>query len=497
MAIEEAIGEEEGEECEETNEPEMKSCCQKDSLYPAMTLGRRRCRRGHSIRRTGKTRPTYCTHVSDSAVVIVSKGVKDLLTPCAAHTKDQSEVVLQQSAEAEEQRHSYGSDDSDDFDKLLKLNNYDSTSSLANELLPYFDMQLHKKNSCSLGSLTDLKNEDEEPLSLTPTINCDPSADPEADFHLNVSGQDEDSSETTVLMGLSRRDGICSDGEEIDYLEEEDDMYFRQASILNMLHRNSMRKMANLSMSSGDESSSIETNASLSMEYKHQIQSSISSNASSTGTCASSGTEVMPPDSTGSVNTQRKDTHAHAVDSDEGSMSSGCETASTVTANQDDISLRYTRQGKQLLFKHSIETSELMLEQTVLPEEDHPITVEEIYQRLESRLHGRHNSDATTFSSSSSITLKLSSSPTSSLKGGIDGTGTLSNRTRKTRRQTQYEQREKEDSDSECSDESGYVEFQERDSLTKSNTNQAAIKPTPPPKPISRRLIGVGTSTAV
>ncbi|XP_033245741.1 uncharacterized protein LOC117187357 [Drosophila miranda] len=51
MAIEEAIGEEEGDEIEDTNEPEMRACCQRDSLYPAMTLGRRRCRHGHSMRK--------------------------------------------------------------------------------------------------------------------------------------------------------------------------------------------------------------------------------------------------------------------------------------------------------------------------------------------------------------------------------------------------------------------------------------------------------------
>ncbi|XP_037946680.1 uncharacterized protein LOC119678740 [Teleopsis dalmanni] len=468
MAIEEAIGEEDGDEIEETNEPEMKSCCQKDSLYPAMTLGRRRCRRGHSIRRTGKVRSTYNDLVEHEHGSGCCKNTKEINT--STITNANANATSTTSTTVNEQRHSYGSDESDEFDKLLKYNNYDSNASLTNELLPYFDMQLHKNTSASLGSLTELRDET-EPLSLLPTINSDPSADPEGDFNPNDNSNDLVEPE---ILGI-RRNGVCSDGEE-DYLDA-DDMYFRQASILNMLHRNSMRKMTNLSMSSDE--SSIETNASAPLQYHHQMQSSISSNASSITTNAST------TDST----TQQKPFNP---DSDEGSISSGCETASIATANQDDISLQYQQQYKQLISQHSapaaLQYVEQLQENSVLHEE--PITVEEIYQRLESRLKGRNNSDATTFSSSSSITLKLGNSPTASMNGLDNLNGGL-NRTRRIRRQQKPQN--DNDSDSECSDESGYVEFQEKEKAIKRAIGAAngngQTKPQPPPKPMPRRLL--------
>ncbi|XP_065355276.1 uncharacterized protein LOC135949607 [Calliphora vicina] len=477
MAIEEAIGEE-GEEVEETNEPEMKPCCQKDSLYPAMTLGRRRCRRGHSIRRTGKLRPVSCGS-SDS--------------PCCGKLQQQQSLIetkdLKEPEKAKKQGDTnYGSDDSDDFEKILKHNDYDTNASLTNELLPYFERQLNKNISNSCGSLSDLKDEEsgvheEEPLSLLPCINNDPNADPLNDFNPNhlIENPEEDPEQMVTL----RRAGVSSDGED-DFLgEEEDDMYFRQAAILTMLHRHSMRKMANLSLSSDEGSSSLETNSSGVMEhrYKHQLQSSISSEASSAS----------------STPQHAANKRISADSADEGSISSGCETASTVTNNQDDLSLKY----RQTLQQYHNEAEHDLEQPSSL---DSPsLTTDEIFERLQNR----NNSDAaTTFSSSSSITLKMSSSPTNSLSGlnlpedspklsPSNSTISINNsqRPRRSRRQRDV----KLDSDSECSDESGYVEYQEREKCTNNKLEQPKpqlpTKPQIPPKPMPRRFINIHNNT--
>ncbi|XP_014098772.2 uncharacterized protein [Bactrocera oleae] len=541
MAIEEAIGEEEGEDAEDTNEPEMKPCCQKDSLYPAMTLGRRRCRRGHSIRRTGKARPLCSVSFGETQKLkhILSGDMK--VGTCCHDKKITKECASQQNTTApttgltEEQRNSYGSDDSDDFEKLLKYNDYDANTSLATELLPYFDMQLHKNTSNSLIDLCALKD-DEEPLSLLPTINSDPMAHPEGDLLPRdcaqcVNGELEEEEEEETHVGL-RRNGVCSDGEE-DYLDA-DDMYFRQATILNILHRNSMRKMAQISLSS-DEGSSLETNASVPLQYRHQPQSSISSNASSNATTSSSLQEGHNGSSTGKRHS--------GADSDEGSISSGCETASTVTANQDDLSLQY-RHDKQLLQLQQQQQAALLDSDDAhffnMPNENESlITADEIYQRLEARLQRRQNSDATTFSSSSTITLKMStgsdgSSPHSPNESITQQSTSeqqaiaLTNSTTRVRRQRQRQlvattppppDFHADDTDSECSDESGYVEYQEREKTVREKigdverrqlqqqqlqeqqhqqpiAQKRQFKPQLPPKPLPRRTLS-GASAAM
>ena len=495
MAIEEAIGEE-GEEVEETNEPEMKSCCQKDSLYPAMTLGRRRCRRGHSIRRTGKLRPVSCV-ASDSG----SGSHCCNKSYAATETKEnkfKANEQLQKQNDDENRMH-YGSDDSDDFEKILKHNDYDTNASLTNELLPYFERQLNKNISNSCGSLSDLKDAEEEqhetdePLSLMVCINNDPNAHPLNDFNPDHDGNVRSKAEVEEPVVTMRRAGVCSDGED-DFLgEEEDDMYFRQAAIINMLHRHSMRKMANLSLSSDEGSSSLE----MERRYKHQHQTSISSETSSaSSTPQQSANKRISNDS-----------------ADEGSISSGCETASTVTNNQDDLSLKYRSALKQ--YHHSggdggghdqdEQLSSLESSSAAI------ITNEEIFERL----HKRQNSDAaTTFSSSSSITLKMGSSPSNSISGlnngdeecnslspsnSIQSTVSCNQRPRRMRRQRDL----KADSDSECSDESGYVEYQERDSKMCSKSNkleqpkpQLPAKPQIPPKPMPRRFINIHNSNS-
>jgi len=323
--------------------------------------------------------------------------------------------------------------DSDDFEKLLK---FDTT--LSNELLPYFDMQLHKNSSQSMVSLSDLKEEEGEPLSLLPTINSDPSADPEADYN----AEDHE-------VSAPRRSGVCSDGEE-DFLDDADDHYFRHAAMLTMLHRSSMRKMR-----AGDQGS---------LKYRHQAQSSISSNASSSTTASTSAAAGGGSNQQGLA----------SPDSDEGSISSGCETASTVTnANHEEFNGKRDSDPGQLEQSPDLELQqEQVLEQMM------------IYQRLEQQL--RNNSgDATNYSSSSSITLKRSNSGSDELE--LD--------------KQERSDHPAEDSDS---DESGYVEFQEKErpgqqpliseaSVTLAKI--ATVKPQIPPKPAPRRSLSLNVAT--
>lgn len=384
MAIEEAIGEEEGEEAEETNEPEMRACCQKDSLYPAMTLGRRRCRRGHSIRRTGKARPTFCETFNTSG------------SGCC-NTKDSSnEEKKTQPEKARCKDAGEGGSDEDDFDKLLMFNNYDTDSPLAGELLPYFDLQMHKKaNSSSLNDLTahcDHEADDEDVIEEHP--NFEPSA-----------GHTETQKPCEISIG-----DLCSDDDE-ELLDDE--IFFRQASILNMLHRNSMRKMTSLSMSSGE--SSLE-------------------NQGSTG----AGNQVI---------SNRKQL---SMDSDEGSISSGCETASTVTANVDDMSLKY-RHIQQQVTQTSFSTQS--------PGESHEAhaAAEEMSSSVHEENCQRNEPEATDtlYSSRTTISLKIPSPGTQFKRNHC----------------CKQSHVDHDGSDSECSDESGYVEYQDTKA---SNSTQRA-----------------------
>lgn len=383
MAIEEAIGEEDGDEVEDTNEPEMKACCQKDSLYPAMTLGRRRCRRGHSIRRTGKTRPNFC-ETFDNGTLTKNNG--------CCNTKDNNkDLTLTEQAEEpsdDECKKSVdlGSDE-DDYDKLLIFNNYNSDSPLAGELLPYFDLQMIKNTNCT--SLTDLS---------TNMINeHDQTGDTVVEEHPNYIPSAEEAEAETETENeeccQNTLEGLCTDDEDEEELST-DELFFRQTSLLNMLHRNSMRKIQHLSMSS--EESSLENQ----------------------------GSSGIGP----SITVNRKQL---SMDSDEGSISSGCETASTVTANADDLSLKFRHLQQQRIQTLGYSTN------------DGPSNVE-------AEEHCQRNSNDELFCSKVSLKLQQPRSP-------FRENNRLKPKT------------EHDGSDSECSDESGYVEYQD---VQKTNVSQ-------------------------
>lgn len=267
MAIEEAIGEEDDEDAEETNEPEMPACCQKDSLYPAMTLGRRRCRRGHSIRRTGKCfLKSHSTNSESLQTITKESSLTSSTVPQNLQSSTENEGTTKALTGCHKSKsNSSLASEEDELDKLLSRHDYDINSPLSNELLSYFDMKLKPKTS-SLTNLQDLN------IVFEATPTTDPKSRPRPALSLDN------------LDSLSDEGEHCADDEEDD---ESDDMFYRQSAILNLLQRESIIK---------GESSNI-------------------------------GRAVL--------------TQQQLFDSDEGSISSGCETASTVTANMDDSSLKF------------------------------------------------------------------------------------------------------------------------------------------------------------
>lgn len=310
MAIEEAIGEEDEDDDEEkcsNRTKESRSCCTVDPLYPAMTLGRRRCKRGHSIRRTG---------------------TRNRRLPSEVHFKSRTDVIQNvidrsKSEENDGQRlksaSSIGSDD--DLDKLLLCNNYDSESPLAGELMSYFDMKFNTKTA----SLVDLQESQ----------------------HFNLL-----SNSSRNTLSLDDLDNY-SDG-------EEEEVFYNQQHILDLLVQQSSLGTDN------DNSLSSHTH-----ENEHTEASGLLSMSNS-----------LPI----------------VLDSDEGSISSGCETASTVTTNLEETS------------KTALDVEQNSLES---------------------------NSAASDISVETTITRVMRNKISSS-------------------------RNDKDDSDSEYSDESGYVEYQEK-----------------------------------
>lgn len=237
--------------------PPRRNCCTMDPLYPAMTLGRRRCKRGHSIRRTGQrhVRKVAERVKFDEAIVTIPDQV-DVVQP------DESAAVS---------RLRIGSDSGDDLDKLLLRKDYDSASPLADELMSYFDMKFNTKITVSM---EDLQLEDDQP--------CYPAV--------------------RTSLSLDNLDNYSDEGEDDD---PADDLFFSQDHILNTLIRNSKLKSSiTLQVNNGDENETDDGEPQPARHISNEIKSQ---------------------------------TNMMGSDSDEGSISSGFDTASTVTTNLDII----------------------------------------------------------------------------------------------------------------------------------------------------------------
>lgn len=286
MAIEEMVGEEDEDDEEDTVKvvDNRRSCCKQDILYPAMTLGRRRCRRGHSIRRSGRRRVGFK----------VPEEVKEIKIVEEERTIENEEIVeLRQKIVS-----SISTESEEDFDNLLLENCYDTNEPLSGELMSYFDMKM-KPNT---GSLTNIHKPNI--LECSTTIRNSQSLD-DLDNYSDIESEHENS------------------------------VFFNQKDILEILrkssnqqHRNSNEMIKN-DLILNSESFCSQTNSKLTpiAASEHDID------------CGAYGfkNEIL-------LNISKKLPSMllmqnSVLDSDEGSISSGCETSSNVTLTTDDLLL--------------------------------------------------------------------------------------------------------------------------------------------------------------
>jgi Phosphotyrosine interaction domain (PTB/PID) len=322
FSIEEIVDEEDDEELSEEmkririderkKRDEAKACCKDDYLYPSVTLGRRRCRRGHSIRKSRLLRGTILTTKNSS--------FSSNKTEFPISTSDKFEVIKEPILSHEIETNinvpetiqntplkGLGSDE--DFESFLLCNNYDSKDLLASDLLSYFDMKLQKPcptllATTATASLSDLLDDD---ISLQSQRTC---------------------------MSMSDLINYQSDNELED---NQGDIYFNQDSLLDTLRRQSkITEITNDENQSIDHESKKPTN-----EFKI-LANSRDFTMKPTHLYKRTPLEFedeLTSDTPSSMCMSEK-TICVNLDSDEGSsISSGCETSSTVTTNAEENQL--------------------------------------------------------------------------------------------------------------------------------------------------------------
>lgn len=291
MAIEEAIAEEEEDETEEDavkrhELEQMKTCCKEDSLFPITTLGRRRCRRGHSIRRSRLRNSMNRRHKSHDTLETSHKNTKTIVEETTENlNSDMSKSLETQINQLEESRSS-----DEDFDKFLAKQNYESSEILSGQFLAYLN---HKLNQ-STNSLHNLGESESNASTLKNTLSLD-NLD---DYHHHE----------------------CEEEHEDDDSGLPHNKYFDQSDILDMLSKNMYHDQSNNSYPS-----------SVYDDFNHhdEVGQQLSSLLLNTHINEDSS---EPP----SIVCLAKNICAANLDSDEGSISSGCETSSTMTTATND-----------------------------------------------------------------------------------------------------------------------------------------------------------------
>ncbi|XP_050068548.1 uncharacterized protein LOC126556986 [Anopheles maculipalpis] len=345
MAIEEMIGEED----EEENGPQegegarvskagssssstaLEACCREDALFPSTTLGRRRCRRGHSIRRS-RLRNSFkspkdvearvplknenIVHISpmnksvDSILDTISQedGEEDEDDLERENGEPQSETGLEQSDTmsssklGKASKLSHNSDSSeDDFEAFLAHYNYNSSEPLSTELISYFDMKLNPATVCSMHDLS--QHHGSLPVMLEDTQRLALSLDDLDHYSLPVVVGESDAPEVRTRELKEPQEDL-----------ERDEVFFNQDEVLEMLR------------------TAAESAASASVSHRRLSDDRLRHS----GCLHNAEDDTAPPSLlcvTSKLQAAGGPTHP---DSDEGSISSGCETSSTVTTNTDD-----------------------------------------------------------------------------------------------------------------------------------------------------------------
>lgn len=371
---------------EKRHRDEMKSCCKDDHLYPSVTLGRRRCRRGHSIRKSRLLRGAIFTPMN-SFPPTSSK-------PKVEITQEDEEVLAIPLPDVTASK-SLGSDE--DFESFLLCNNYDSKDPLSNDLMSYFDLKLQTKpsslviTSAATSSMSDLLNSE----SLLQS--------------------------QRTCMSLSDLVDYQSDNE-LDNDNESDSIYFNQDSLLDTLRRQST------SVKVDEEEVAIHEQQNSEEFIFTQLRPPVEFDDDLTSESPSS---LCMSEKTICVN----------LDSDEGSsISSGCETSSTMTTNAEENHL--PRRGSVL---DRVRTFEKLAESQTKP----------LSERCSSGkfYHRSLSNGSTSNSGSRSLILPLPSEVKVTRNGTLTRSDLGGANLPKVLRL--------EDDSDELSDESGYVEFQD------------------------------------
>ncbi|XP_055634493.1 uncharacterized protein LOC129774679 [Toxorhynchites rutilus septentrionalis] len=306
MAIEEMIGEEEEEDDQlpggsATKVPksgqaaggeDLRACCKEDALYPSTTLGRRRCRRGHSMRRSRLRNSFKSAKAVEAKVPLknenlvqespMNKSVDSILDTIK---QEEEEEHVPEGGESSSdnlgpRKISHSSDSSeDDFETLLRHYNYNSKEPLSLELISYLDMKLSPKEASSMHDISASNHRD------------------------NVAELGMRLEDARLALSLDDLDSYENDHRPE---ESEDGVFFNQDEVLEMLR------------------SAAESASSFVAGEKADLMSLLQK--------APNGEDDTAPPSLLCVSNKIS---GHS-DSDEGSISSGCETSSTVTTNTDE-----------------------------------------------------------------------------------------------------------------------------------------------------------------
>ncbi|XP_035896184.1 uncharacterized protein LOC118505041 [Anopheles stephensi] len=348
MAIEEMIGEEDEEE-NDAQEGEgamgarpskagsggsaaLEACCREDALFPSTTLGRRRCRRGHSIRRS-RLRNSFKSPkdvearvpLKNENIVHISpmnKSVDSILDTISQEDGEEGEDDLErENGEAgqpesgmeqpetmsssklgKSSKLSHNSDSSeDDFETFLAHYNYNSSEPLSTELISYFDMKLNPTTVCSMHDLS--QHHGSLPVMLEDSQRLALSLDDLDHYSLPGVVGEPDAPEVRTRELKDPRE------EELD----RDEVFFNQDEVLEMLR------------------TAAESAASASVSHRRLSDDRLRHSG-----CLHTEDDTAPPSLLCVASKLQAAGGATHPDSDEGSISSGCETSSTVTTNTDD-----------------------------------------------------------------------------------------------------------------------------------------------------------------
>lgn len=304
MAIEEAVGEEDEEVSEEIG-PNHSPRCNANPLFSAMTVGRKQCKRTKasleslSLNRSqvlrDKTRLRCVSFDDEPSKIDVhpSSGASD-----SVKTRNANEKIGKHLP-------SHCSDEDEEFNSLLLVNDYDSKSSLSGELMSYFDKKLKLKTALSQNELN-TRPDAEEVNTNTNALSADSRTAISLD-NLDVLADHKFHSDTPNFAF----DKFHSTNSFYD--DESDNAFYSQNEIIDCLVNVSNAKSINSANKLASSSAEIGVNEA---QRKDEATNSM----------------VRP-----TINALSS---MVILDSDEGSITSGCETSSTVTTTHFDDLLK-------------------------------------------------------------------------------------------------------------------------------------------------------------